>query len=57
MYVYIQKSLYALLRTTLLFYRNLLKYLESYGFGLNPYYMCVEKNYQYKADASNLACL
>ena len=32
LYVQIQKSLYNLLSSTLLFYRKLLKYLESYGF-------------------------
>ena len=37
LYVEIQKPLYGLLRSTLLFNRKLVKDIASYGFQINPY--------------------
>ena len=37
LYVQIQKALYVLLCSALLFYRKLVKYIEAYGFQINPY--------------------
>ena len=42
LYVKIQKTLYGLLRSVLLFYNELVANLESDGFVLNPYDSCVE---------------
>jgi hypothetical protein len=41
LYVKMQKALYGLLRSALLFYKKLLADLESDGFVLNPYDPCV----------------
>jgi hypothetical protein len=41
LYVKMQKALYGLLRSALLFYKKLVKYLENYGFDINPYDPCV----------------
>ena len=41
LYVKIHKALYGLMRSALLFYRRMVKELESYGFKLNPYDPCV----------------
>jgi hypothetical protein len=41
LYVKMQKALYGLLRSALLFYRKLVANLESNGFVLNPYDSCV----------------
>jgi hypothetical protein len=41
LYVKMQKALYGLLRSTLLFYRKLVADLESDGFVLNPFDLCV----------------
>ena len=41
LFVQIKKALYGLLHSTILFYRNLVKDLESYGFQINPYKPCV----------------
>ena len=41
LYVQIQNSLYDLLRSALLLYRNLANKLESYGFQIQPYNPCV----------------
>jgi hypothetical protein len=41
LYVKLQKTLYGLMRASLLFYRKLRKELEGYGFGINPYNPCV----------------
>jgi hypothetical protein len=41
LYVKMQKALYGLLRSALLFYRKLVANLESDGFVLNPYDSCV----------------
>ena len=43
LFVRIQKALYGLLRSTLLFYIIVVKDLETYGFNLNPYNLCVAK--------------
>ena len=40
LYVKMQKAMYWLLRSALLFYRKLVKDLESDGFKLNPYMCC-----------------
>ena len=40
-YIKMQKALYGLLRSTLLFYNKLVADLESDGFVLNPYDSCV----------------
>ena len=37
LYVKMCKAFYVMLRSDLLFYRKLVKYLEEYGFGINPY--------------------
>ena len=36
LYVQIQKLLYVLLHSEIIFWRKLVKYLESYGFQINP---------------------
>jgi hypothetical protein len=41
LYVKMQKAMYGLLRSALLFYRKLVGELESAGFKLNPYDPCV----------------
>ena len=41
LYVKMQKAMYGLLRSALLFYRKLVGELESAGFRLNPYDPCV----------------
>jgi hypothetical protein len=40
-YVKMQKALYGLLRSALLFYKKLVKDLEDYRFEINPYDPCV----------------
>ena len=40
-YVQIQKVLYGLLRSALLFYRNFVKDHEAYGLQINPYDPCL----------------
>ena len=50
LYVKMQKAMYGLLRSALLFYRKLVAELESAGFKLNPYDPCVQ------ADDCLLAC-
>ena len=44
LYVQIQKALCGLLWSALIFYRNMVKYLEAYGFQINPYNPCASKN-------------
>ena len=41
LYIKVQKAIYGLLRSALLFYLKLVNDLESYGFHLNPYDPCV----------------
>ena len=41
LYVRLNKALYGLLRSILLFYRKLRGGLEAYGFKINPYDPCV----------------
>jgi hypothetical protein len=41
LYMRLQKALYRLMRASSLFYRNLQKELEQYGFKVNPYNPCV----------------
>ena len=41
LYVRLKKALYGLLRSSLLFYRNIRGELEAYGFKINPYYPCM----------------
>ena len=41
LYVRLKKTLYGLLRSSLLFYRKLRGELEAYGFRINPYDPCV----------------
>ena len=41
LYVEMDKALYGLLKSALLFCRKLRKYLEAYGFVIDPYYPCV----------------
>ena len=43
LYVQIQKALYGLLRSALLFYRNLVKDIEACRFQINTYDPCVSK--------------
>jgi hypothetical protein len=45
LYMKLQKALYGLMRTNLLFYRNLCKELEEYRFVGNPYHPCVANKY------------
>jgi hypothetical protein len=40
LYVKLQKALYGCLRSALLFYLNLVKYLETEGYEINPYDPC-----------------
>ena len=42
-YVQMQKALYGLIYSALLFYSNLVKDLKAYGFWVNLYDPCVEK--------------
>jgi hypothetical protein len=42
-YIEIQKAIYGLLRSALLFYKKLVANLESNWFMLNPYYRCAAK--------------
>ena len=41
LYVKVQKALYGMLKSELLFYKKLRKDLESAGFEINQYYPCV----------------
>jgi len=41
LYVQMNKALYSLLQSALLFYKKLRKDLEGYGFKINPYDPCV----------------
>ncbi len=41
LYVKLQKALYGLMRTSLLFYKKLRKKFEVYGLTLNPYDLCI----------------
>jgi hypothetical protein len=41
LYVKLQKALYWLMRSSLLFYMKLRKELEEYGFVVNPHNPCV----------------
>ena len=41
LYVKMNKAMYGMLEITLAFYKKLRKDLEYYGFGVNPYYLCV----------------
>jgi len=41
LYVQMNKALYGLLKSALLFYKKLQKDLEGYGFVINPYDRCV----------------
>ena len=43
LYVRLSKSLYGMLRATLLFYKRLRRDLENMGFKINPYDPCVAK--------------
>ena len=43
LYDQIQNMLYGLLHREILFYRKIVKDLESYGFQINPYGTCVAK--------------
>ena len=44
LYVQLKNDMYGTLRTALIFYQTLLKYMESQGFNLNLYDPCVVKN-------------
>ena len=44
LYAKMQKAIYRLLRIALMFYLNLFKYLEAFGFEIKPYDSCVENN-------------
>ena len=44
LYVRLQKVLYGCLKIALLFYEKLVGDLDSYGFRINPYNLCVAKN-------------
>ena len=44
LYVQIKKALYGLIRSALLFWRNLVKYLEAYGLQINQYDPYVTNN-------------
>ena len=41
LYVKMNKAMYGMLDCALAFYKKLRKDLEYYGFGVNPYYLCV----------------
>jgi hypothetical protein len=41
LYVKLQKALYGLMRSSLLFYRKLRKEFEKYGLIVNPYDLCI----------------
>ena len=43
LYAQMLRGLYGLLRSAQLLYREILKYLEAYGFHINPYDPCVVK--------------
>ena len=44
LYVKMNKTLYGLLKSALLFYEKLVEYLEAYGFRVNPNDPCVANN-------------
>jgi hypothetical protein len=44
LYIKMQKAIYGLLRSTLLFYRKPIVELENAGFKLNPYDPCIANN-------------
>ena len=44
LYTQVKKVLYVLLHSVILFYRKLMKELDSYGFNINPYDSCVANN-------------
>ena len=41
LYAKLAKDLYGMLRSAILFYKNLRRYLEGIGFEMNPYDPCV----------------
>ena len=41
LYVRLQKALYGCIKSALLFYKKLVGGLETYGFRINPYDLCV----------------
>ena len=41
LYVKMNKALYGLLQSALLFYKKLMKNIKAYGFVINPYDLCV----------------
>ena len=43
MYLKMNKALYGMIQSALLFYKNLVKDLEDYGFETNDYDRCVAK--------------
>ena len=44
LYVRLQKALHGCLKIALLFYDNLVRDLEAYGFSINTYDLCVANN-------------
>ena len=44
LYIQLKKDMYGTLQAALIFYQKLLKDIESQGFDLNLYDMCVVKN-------------
>ena len=43
LYAQMKNALYGILCSVLLFYRKLVKYIEVYGFHINPYNPCLKK--------------
>ena len=43
LYIRLQKALYGCLKSALFFNKKLVGYLETYGFKINPYDLCVAK--------------
>ena len=44
LYVRLSEALYGILRSSLLFYKRLRRFLEDKGFAINDYYPCVANN-------------
>jgi hypothetical protein len=52
LYLYLQKALYDMMKSALLFYRKLIKELKEMGIGLDPYDLCMVQACGCKADDS-----
>jgi hypothetical protein len=56
LYVVMEKALYGLLQSLLLYYKKFRKYIESIGFKVNPYAFCVANRIVNGKEHRYLAC-